>query len=78
VTGRRRWATPDRYTLPVDLVDAAAARASALGCSVEDVIADALAEQLPSMVGEALTRALPAAVRRARPVDVSPEPAAIT
>jgi len=30
------------------------------------------------MVGEALTRALPAAVRRARPVDVSPGPAAIT
>jgi len=76
VTGRRRWATPDRYTLPVDLVDAAAARASALGCTVEDVIADALAEQLPPMVAEALHQTLPAAARRARPIDT--EPAAIT
>lgn len=78
MTGRRRWVTPDRYRLPADLVEAAAARAEALGCTVDDVIADALAEQLPSMVAEALHQALPAAARRARPIDVSPDPAAIT
>lgn len=70
-----RYITSETFNLPVDVVDAVERAAASTGRSVDEVIADALAEQLPAMIHDALAVALPASVRRTRPIDIpAPRP----
>ena len=72
MTGERSWRTPDLLRLPAGVLDAAEAEAAASGRTLDDLLAIVLAEQLPSMVSEALRVVLTASVRRANPLDVPP------
>ncbi len=69
-----RTTTPTRLHLPPDIVADLRSRAEAAGCTVDELVATTLLDELPGLLAEAATVGLRASLGRAEPVEAHSAP----